>query len=128
MILCNFWASDFSKRSVFSFKADEKTAVWLEEIRHKKIIIATRVGTWNFFSGGYLYKDGGKVFKVDNVCYSIEERYQADYLLEFNDVVKSIDSELKRRYSNEECFDNLEFLSVIKLSQDLAFDLYKIVK
>lgn len=123
----SFWA-DFGQRSAFSFQGNMDTDMLFRKMRHKRLIIVSPVIC--FFAGVEFYTGMDKVFKTDDICSNLEERKNADYLLLFNSEVKSMGNEdkVRKKSSEGKCMDNLEFLSVVKLSSDALFDLYRVVK
>ncbi len=128
LVTLNSLFADFSHRSAYSFLQNMKTDMQFEKDVHKRLIVVS--GVSSFFSGVELYWNTDGVFRGDDICDNIEERLNADYLLAFNSIIKSVGDEdkIKEKMKDAKCMSNLEFVSVIKISADFVFDLYRVVK
>ena len=73
-----------------------KTDMQFEKDVHKRLIVVS--GVSSFFSGVELYWNTDGVFRGDDICDNIEERLNADYLLAFNSIIKSVGDEDKIFY------------------------------
>ncbi len=124
LVLVNSILTDFGKRSVFSFQADEKTNVLVTQIQGKKILVVSPL--WAFFAGTYLYKDGEQVYRTSDLCDSQDVLNKADYVLIYHSVLHH--NYGAKQKVGRKCTDNLAFVSVVRLSADLNFEVYRVIK
>lgn len=115
---------DFGKRSVFSFQGDAQTLTAVQQMQNKKILVVSPL--WSFFSGSYFYKNSNGVFRTDDLCQSQEIIKEADMVLVYHAVAQ--DKRVSRQAKMCHCTEGLEFVSVIRHSADLEFDVYRVLE